>query len=445
VYVKKAILNAYQLVPEAYRQKFRNLKKTEEQTYVEFSKEKERLFDRWCHSTEVDKDFDKLKQLILLEEFKQCAPREISTYLDEHKASNLNKAAELADDFALTHKRSFNQATAKPFIPNEVKSYSKEPNQGLLYSAKQKSSSEPKQGLFSKPLQCAYCKKKGHLISNCSNLKKKNSATNAVVVQSPIDESHELKKQDPPKEFQPFIFQGTVSLPDRFAAKSIQILRDTGASITLLKQGTLPLSTETAKNETIVIRGVEGGFVQVPLHEINLNCDLVSGPVTVGLIESLPVQGVSMLLANDIAGGTINKTADARVSKNKRKSIKRSSDVQNGSHNDKGFKAKKQKFDKSQGRSDSNQSHQKTAGKKKSVRGQNTKNKGRTHDEHYDLIHSIKQHYEKLRRTRNFLNKMKNKNQRLLRWAIALQKYNLLIRHVKDKDNVIADSLSRTI
>ena len=44
-----------------------------------------------------------------------------------------------------------------------------------------------------------------------------------------------------------------------------------------------------------------------------------------------------------------------------------------------------------------------------------------------------------------FIHKMKNKNQRLLRWSLALQEYRLIIRHVKGKDNVIADALSRAI
>ena len=44
--VNTAILNAYELVPEAYRQKFRESKKDNSQTYVEFARNKERMFDR---------------------------------------------------------------------------------------------------------------------------------------------------------------------------------------------------------------------------------------------------------------------------------------------------------------------------------------------------------------------------------------------------------------
>ena len=42
-----------------------------------------------------------------------------------------------------------------------------------------------------------------------------------------------------------------------------------------------------------------------------------------------------------------------------------------------------------------------------------------------------------------FLQKMKNSNQRLMRWSLALQPYKINIHHIKGKDNVIADMLSR--
>lgn len=44
--LKESILRAYELVPEAYRQKFRNHKKSNGQTYVEFAREKAVLFDK---------------------------------------------------------------------------------------------------------------------------------------------------------------------------------------------------------------------------------------------------------------------------------------------------------------------------------------------------------------------------------------------------------------
>ncbi len=42
-----------------------------------------------------------------------------------------------------------------------------------------------------------------------------------------------------------------------------------------------------------------------------------------------------------------------------------------------------------------------------------------------------------------FLARMYNQNQRLMRWSLIVQGYNLIIKHKKGVENVIADALSR--
>ncbi|KAJ8035263.1 hypothetical protein HOLleu_22429 [Holothuria leucospilota] len=98
--VKKAILQAYELVPEAYRQKFRKYRKADTQTYLEFAYQKETHFDRRCASKKVS-TFDTLRQLMLVEEFKRCVNDDIKTHLEENKADKLKEVANLADQYAL--------------------------------------------------------------------------------------------------------------------------------------------------------------------------------------------------------------------------------------------------------------------------------------------------------------------------------------------------------
>ena len=63
--LKEAILRAYELVPEAYRQKFRHHKKGDGKTFVEFAREKGILFDKWGAANGVKDNFESLRQLII--------------------------------------------------------------------------------------------------------------------------------------------------------------------------------------------------------------------------------------------------------------------------------------------------------------------------------------------------------------------------------------------
>ncbi len=110
--VKSAVLHAYELVPEAYRQKFRSLNKNDNCTYVEFAREKENWFDRWCTAMKVTTQ-EQLRELVLLEEFKHCVSPAVATYLNEHKVSKLSDAAIMTDEFVLTHRGSFSSVSFK--------------------------------------------------------------------------------------------------------------------------------------------------------------------------------------------------------------------------------------------------------------------------------------------------------------------------------------------
>ena len=107
--VKDVVLKAYELVPEAYRQKFREHRRQTGQTFLEYANETERLFNEWLRAREVGENFEALKQLILLENFKDNLTRKMKTYLEEQKVETLERAATLSDEFALTHKGLYKQ------------------------------------------------------------------------------------------------------------------------------------------------------------------------------------------------------------------------------------------------------------------------------------------------------------------------------------------------
>ena len=82
-HVKECILKAYELVPEAYRQKFRNQRKAEQQNHLEFVREKKNSFDRWLKAKKVGEEFGKLKEVILMKEFRWKVQDSVRSYLDK--------------------------------------------------------------------------------------------------------------------------------------------------------------------------------------------------------------------------------------------------------------------------------------------------------------------------------------------------------------------------
>lgn len=72
---------------------------------MEFGHEKQVLFDCWCRSLQVS-DFDKLRDLVLMEDFKNCLPERIVTHTNDRKVLSVSEAAALVDEYVLTHRDS---------------------------------------------------------------------------------------------------------------------------------------------------------------------------------------------------------------------------------------------------------------------------------------------------------------------------------------------------
>ena len=297
--VRQAVLKAYELVPEAYRQKFRNSIKQDSQTYLEFARQKEALFDRWCAAKTVEKDFTKLRQLVLVEEFKKCLHSDVKMYLDEQKA----------DEYFLTHKRSFEKDEVKgaSHLGNKQPDRSFPPNRSTSRAGGQgRGEGRDQRGRVPGGPICFYCKRKGHVMSECWSLERKErnkTKSDLIVQKAELAPTVNKSPQSNVSEYQPFISQGLVSLVgEENKAKPICVLRDTGTSQSLILEGILPLSDQSYTSNNVLIQGVGLGVISVPLHIVNLHTSLVSGPAMVGVRPTLPVQGVSFILGNDLAG-----------------------------------------------------------------------------------------------------------------------------------------------
>ena len=242
--MKTSILRAYDLIPEVYRKKIRILRKADGQTNVEFAREKEMCFDKWCSSQDIT-EFEKLRQLILLEEFKNCMRDEVKIYLCEREVETLEEAAKLADIYEVTHKKAV--VNKPPFKFHERKERAEPRREN--YSSAKKSSKDDK----SSRITCGYCKKPGHIMADCFILKRKkeregsNPAPEAFVSHTARNNSEHkkslnrtftCKEEETPykennnlrEEFLSFITNGYVSENVDAPLRPIKILRDTGVS-----------------------------------------------------------------------------------------------------------------------------------------------------------------------------------------------------------------------
>ncbi|CAM4713069.1 unnamed protein product [Leuciscus chuanchicus] len=86
---------------------------------------------------------------------------------------------------------------------------------------------------------------------------------------------------------------------------AVKILRDTGSSESFILESVLPFSTESHTGSSLLIRGIGLNTLSVPLHKVDLTCELVHGVVDLGIRPILPVDGVSLILGNNLAGGRV--------------------------------------------------------------------------------------------------------------------------------------------
>ena len=275
--------------------RFRKHAKTPNQMFVEFAHEKSVMFDKWCSASNII-TFEQLKELMLLEEFKNCVPKKIVVYLNERNVSSLSEAAVMADEFVLTHKVVFSP-----------------PGGDVITGASVQSSVEVNKpsAVLSDTRECFYCHEVGHLIAVCPALerkrKKSQTAIRSVGIIKAINlEENEMLSSPVDCAFEPFTSSGTVTLSEMDSVrKPIRILRDTGATQSMLLGSVLPLSVRSSCGNNVLVQGVGGNVTTAPLHNIHLESDLFSGNVKVGICSKLPFKGIYLILGNDVAGGKV--------------------------------------------------------------------------------------------------------------------------------------------
>ncbi|XP_069996525.1 uncharacterized protein [Penaeus vannamei] len=305
--MKDAILKAYQLSAEYYRNRFRNCIKEQNQSFVEYMHKISKLQTRWLSASNVN-DYNKFKELVLLEQFIRGVSPEIRMYLLEREVSTVERAALLAENFNLISKSKVNVSKCShpsAFAPSvDGKSVGQNSLNSDFVAKKSGYGKGTGSGWSS---GCFYCKKPDHIKANCPKLMRKGQVSEPKPVANytfvSTDNVQDLSQRTSSDHgsFQPFIFSGSVALDEASPSVPVSVFRDTGASHSVVLKEAVPFLEDAYTGKYVVVEGF-GGCVTVPLCKLYLRTDLVSGPVVVGVHDSLPIKGVSFLMGNDIAG-----------------------------------------------------------------------------------------------------------------------------------------------
>ena len=323
--VKESILRAYELVPEAYRVKFRNYTKVANVTFSQHLHGMRKALDRWLHSRDISEDYEKLYDVILFENFCNTLPKEIKTHLADNNIQDPVNAATAADKYSLSHRLSVatpnnkfkkgenhvkqdrnnnnhTQSQGRTFNPpNPPNTVDDSADAKRPYSGKRNLNNEGQRNEPRSQVKCHYCGKLGHIAKNCYLRKREMGASKESYLRDfkaialVNEKSLSMPDDDPYKAHR---FTGTMKFGKHEVP--VNIVRDTGASRTLVSRSMI--EGDFNADQYTILCGI-GGTVSAPLIDIELKCTGYQGTPKVAVVDTLPIPKADILLGNDLIRG----------------------------------------------------------------------------------------------------------------------------------------------
>ena len=232
-----------------------------------------------------DGDAEKLRQLILALEFLNCVPEEVRVHLSERKTDVNYEMAALADEYTITHRKTKEKTCTGSRVKFKAElspeGRPKEENRRTFQSS-------------SRTVVCYKCGKAGHIAIRCQLGKgPERNQTQSGKPQGAVTTTTGNQS------YRPWMKKGVIRRPHGGPVE-VSILRDTGASQLLLLRNKLPKGVIEATRETVMIEGIGGKRVKIPLCKITLKSQWKNGPIQVGVVDKLPMKGISLILGNEV-------------------------------------------------------------------------------------------------------------------------------------------------
>ena len=351
--LKLNVLKAYEHVPEFYKNKFRNFKKREFDSYTYFAQNMSLLCERWLTAAKVESDFEKLKELVLLEQFYNSVPNDLKVHLLDKTPDNLIQAARKADEYDVLHKtrgardkadrraQIVDAADNADSVINSSNSDALKQSGTSLEATQTRSSVQhsyrPRKGFNRSSgfrswrgnnVVCGYCKKPGHFTSQCRLGERENQQhVNYVNTNNLVAEI----EQTVPKVVEQIGFINTdvhvcdmqnsvdimtsskpkvnsLHIPVTFFSSNneekfmLYGFKDTGASVTIVREGIIPQQYLQSLHKTVELIVLCGSVQGIPLFRVTVQAESIRKVIDIAVVPAhfhMP-DGLDMICGTDL-------------------------------------------------------------------------------------------------------------------------------------------------
>uniref|UniRef100_A0A8C5LLD7 Gypsy retrotransposon integrase-like protein 1 n=1 Tax=Leptobrachium leishanense TaxID=445787 RepID=A0A8C5LLD7_9ANUR len=319
-HVKQALLSRFAVTPEASRAKFRNSRRPNGATHVEWAHRLQRDLRTWFLGSKAETVPD-ITQLLLLEQFFEHTPSAIREWVRDKKPQTVQKAAVWADEYADTRKVTGGERSPpfRPALPAPP------PPTPAVRTPAARPTSRPN-NLAN--VRCYGCNQDGHYKQNCPN---RPDSTRPPARPSPSAHCYDTETPWPevPEEWERLYEADPVqaaSADNRhhhrqavwINGRAAEGLRDSGATITLVRPHLVQQNDHL--HNTIAVRVAGGKVLRLETARVHLDWGSGEKVVRVGLLNQLPAE---VLLGNDLGRLVFSYSTDAAAPVNTRQQSQR--------------------------------------------------------------------------------------------------------------------------
>lgn len=304
--LKLALLNWFQMTEVAFRDRFRESKPVEGESFPQYLSRLDGYLERWVELANAKKTYEGLRDLLVGDQALGTCTKELRLYVREKQPGNLQEMGEVAQMYLSIHGCSFNFSKNRaPSVPKSggrpPPSFNKGPANQQVRQARPSKDTRP-------PKICYLCGKPGHFARECPITSKKVSSQTTALGCEGVTGRHLTLKSgitlplewDSKGEYilttdgQKYVTSALALEQERHMpielgmvegiAKPVKVLRDTGCSGAVIRKDLCVDIDFTGTFRSCQM--MDGRVIQAPMVSKEVSTPFYSGKINAIALES---------------------------------------------------------------------------------------------------------------------------------------------------------------